>query len=375
MTDHHQDISMPRLHPAARMPSGIATLAIGALASLCSISDAAAQTVSDGKLIAPAALEVNAKTAVKVIGGTTINIDAGSGIGIDASAGAMSLTSKTTTNMTSGGRMHLGGGEQLYLLNKQGVVISRAWQGNGKLSVEGELHAGGSVFMNNDNALFSEGNLNLHGHQRLMIYNKDGVIISRGFGGNGTIAIEGDQWIRGAIQMTGTNLIAGDGRLHLAGTEKLLILNKEGAVISRAFGGSGDLLVEGVVKAARIECKANVWADGVFDPAYRLAPLSEVAAHIAEHRHLPGVPSEREVREKGFAVDEMLRIQMAKIEELTLHAIRLDREATAMTAQIDRQQALLTQQQALIDRQAGMLERFGAALGMHAAEAAAGGVR
>lgn len=35
------------------------------------------------------------------------------------------------------GRMHVHGDETLYLLNLQGVVISRAWGGNGDLTVEG----------------------------------------------------------------------------------------------------------------------------------------------------------------------------------------------------------------------------------------------
>ena len=36
-------------------------------------------------------------------------------------------------------RMHISGGENLYLLNKGGVIVSRAWGGNGNLNVEGGL--------------------------------------------------------------------------------------------------------------------------------------------------------------------------------------------------------------------------------------------
>jgi hypothetical protein len=42
----------------------------------------------------------------------------------------------------SSGRMHIHGEETLYLLNKSGVIVSRAWGGNGNLTVEGALCLG-----------------------------------------------------------------------------------------------------------------------------------------------------------------------------------------------------------------------------------------
>ena len=43
------------------------------------------------------------------------------------------------SKLTSTGRMHVDGNELLYLLNKSGVVISKEWGGNGNLTVEGEI--------------------------------------------------------------------------------------------------------------------------------------------------------------------------------------------------------------------------------------------
>ena len=42
-------------------------------------------------------------------------------------------------------------------------------------------------------------------------------------------------------------------------------------------------------------------ADYVFDPAYRLAPLSEVADYIRENHHLPDVPSARKCGRRASA--------------------------------------------------------------------------
>jgi hypothetical protein len=42
----------------------------------------------------------------------------------------------------SPGRLHVHGEELLWLLNKSGVIISRAWGGNGNLDVDGEVRLG-----------------------------------------------------------------------------------------------------------------------------------------------------------------------------------------------------------------------------------------
>ena len=57
--------------------------------------------------------------------------------------------------VTSAGRMHITGGELLYLLNKDGVIVSKAWEGSGDLTVEGNLGTHGDLVV--------DGNLGTHG--------------------------------------------------------------------------------------------------------------------------------------------------------------------------------------------------------------------
>jgi predicted RNase H-like nuclease (RuvC/YqgF family) len=64
----------------------------------------------------------------------------------------------------------------------------------------------------------------------------------------------------------------------------------------------------------------------VFEPGYRLRPLSEVSAFIKENHHLPDIPSEAEVKENGVSLGEMQAKLLAKVEELTLHMIQLEQE-------------------------------------------------
>jgi hypothetical protein len=53
------------------------------------------------------------------------------------------------------------------------------------------------------------------------------------------------------------------------------------------------LSVNGTIQAKEVIVNTG-WSDYVFDPGYRLKPLCEVAAY-----HLPGIPSTKEVEEKG----------------------------------------------------------------------------
>ena len=66
--------------------------------------------------------------------------------------------------------------------------------------------------------------------------------------------------------------------------------------------------------------------DYVFDPDYALKSLEEVEAFTRANRHLPNLPSAREMAEKGINLAEM-NIQLLKtVEELTLHLMALQKE-------------------------------------------------
>jgi hypothetical protein len=69
---------------------------------------------------------------------------------------------------------------------------------------------------------------------------------------------------------------------------------------------------------------SSTGADYVFQPGYRLRPLSEIGAFIEENHHLPDIPSEAEVKENGLSLGEMQAKLLAKVEELTLHMIDAD---------------------------------------------------
>ncbi|MBC9795837.1 hypothetical protein [Sinomicrobium weinanense] len=57
-----------------------------------------------------------------------------------------------------------------------------------------------------------------------------------------------------------------------------------------------------------------------------LRSLEEVQAHIKEKRHLPGIPSAKEMEEEGINLKEMNLKLLEKVEELTLYVIELKTE-------------------------------------------------
>jgi hypothetical protein len=84
------------------------------------------------------------------------------------------------------------------------------------------------------------------------------------------------------------------------------------------------LHVAGTIGAEEVIVSAT-GADYVFQPGYHLQPLSEVSDFIQENHHLPDIPSESEVKERGLSLGDMQTKLLAKIEELTLHMIEEDK--------------------------------------------------
>jgi hypothetical protein len=78
----------------------------------------------------------------------------------------------------------------------------------------------------------------------------------------------------------------------------------------------------------------NNAADYVFDESYNLKSLSEVESYVNEHKHLPGIPSAADMAENGVSVSAMSNMLLEKVEELTLHMIRLEKENEALKAEV-----------------------------------------
>ncbi len=83
------------------------------------------------------------------------------------------------------------------------------------------------------------------------------------------------------------------------------------------------LTVKGNIHAEEVKVDLNVpGPDYVFDEEYELATLDEINAYIKAHRHLPEVPSAKEMEANGINLSEMNVLLLKKVEELTLLLIQ-----------------------------------------------------
>jgi len=117
-------------------------------------------------------------------------------------------------------------------------------------------------------------------------------------------------------------------RIESAFQNKALLIHPNGSgsvgIATECVPGNAKLAVGGKILCEEVEVRlkgSNCWADYVFENDYELRPLAEVEDYIEENKHLPGIPSTQELEENGLNVNEMLKLQMEKIEELTLYIL------------------------------------------------------
>ena len=89
---------------------------------------------------------------------------------------------------------------------------------------------------------------------------------------------------------------------------------------------SEKLSVNGNIVAKKVRVTQTGWPDYVFHANYPLLPLPDLQAFIQKNKHLPEVPSEKQVSEKGLDLGEMNAVLLKKIEELTLYIIDLQKQ-------------------------------------------------
>jgi hypothetical protein len=101
-------------------------------------------------------------------------------LSVDGTATINNLTTNDITinnakTINGLGRLHVGGPELLYLLNKGGVIIGKDWGGNGNLTVGGDTNIAGSLRVGNWQ-IYEDGNGRLQfkrGNDNLLSLPKD----------------------------------------------------------------------------------------------------------------------------------------------------------------------------------------------------------
>lgn len=90
------------------------------------------------------------------------------------------------------------------------------------------------------------------------------------------------------------------------------------------------LSVNGNIRSKKLIITQTGWSDYVFDSSYCLNPLTEVEQFIKINKHLPDIPSAKEVKKEGIDVGENQALLLKRIEELTLYMIEIQKGQKAL---------------------------------------------
>jgi hypothetical protein len=130
----------------------------------------------------------------------------------------------------------------------------------------------------------------------------------------------------------------------------LFTINTSGSVGIGTTNPQYKLAVNGNIGAQDVIVTNTGWSDYVFRPGYRLRPLSEVSQFIQANGHLPDIPTEAEVKEKGVSLGDMQAKLLAKVEELTLHMIQQDKENREVRENLSRENQELRDRLARLEK-------------------------
>jgi len=104
-----------------------------------------------------------------------------------------------------------------------------------------------------------------------------------------------------------------------------LAINPNGNIGIGTATPNEKLSVNGKIRAHEIKVETTNWPDYVFEEGYDVGTLEALESYIKANKHLPGIPSAKEVAENGVQLGEMNKLLLKKVEELTLHLIEKDK--------------------------------------------------
>ncbi len=109
--------------------------------------------------------------------------------------------------------------------------------------------------------------------------------------------------------------------------------NPDGRVGIGTSNLSAALTVNGHIHTKEVRVYTDAGADFVFDENYDLPNIDELEAFITKNKHLPDIPSEKEMIEEGLHLGEMDIKLLQKVEELTLYIISMNKKLDALSAE------------------------------------------
>jgi hypothetical protein len=113
---------------------------------------------------------------------------------------------------------------------------------------------------------------------------------------------------------------------------------------------------DGLLRAREIKVDLDAWPDYVFEEDYKLMPLNELRSFLLKYKHLPNVPSAKEIETDGINLGDAAKTSMEKIEELTLYLLEINDKVENQEEILNEQSKLLQQQKETIRLQQELIE-------------------
>ncbi len=139
------------------------------------------------------------------------------------------------------------------------------------------------------------------------------------------------------LQNEGGNVYIGDpaafSGAHRLGVDGNAVITGNMRIGTTVTPSGYKLAVDGKMICTEVLVRlVSNWPDYVFSKSYKRPGLDEVEDYIKKNNHLPGIPSAKEIESTGISLGEMQKMQMEKIEELTLYIIDLKKEIEKLSA-------------------------------------------
>ncbi|MFK8105427.1 MAG: hypothetical protein AB8G15_23140 [Saprospiraceae bacterium] len=231
--------------------------------------------------------------------------------------------------------------QERFSINASGNVGVGIGYPQQKLHVNGNLRVEDrKIFLGSKQSIYADNNARVHltsnntGITGLRLVDKLGRRHGELYGSSGGKyfgLLDGDgQWSYFAAKDNYTSFRINNSEKFRINKNGQLLIGTTTAPSSYKLAIKGQMIAEGM----RIRTYSN-WADYVFEENYPLLSLEELEAQIKIQKHLPGIPSAKEVATEGIDVGEMQAKLLEKVEELTLYLIEQNKLIQQQQVQID----------------------------------------
>jgi len=232
-----------------------------------------------------------------------------------------------------------GGGINAYISSYFGVDIFTAGQRRLRINTNGRTIVDQDLLVNNGATISSDlpdTNPNSTWSSNLSVRNNNNstntfsrLTFVSASGGFGTITVKKTDTYTGDMYFQVRN---GPGFYITP-----LLIKSNGRVGIGTDDPDAPLTVKGVIHTNEVRVDMNAPIQGpdyVFEKDYNLLSLKELETYINQNKHLPEVPSAKEMEANGLNLKEMNLILLKKVEELTLHLIEKEKKMTSMEKRI-----------------------------------------